>query len=37
LQCVSDLDIPYSAAGKYVDRSREYTNPSQTHECGNWV
>ncbi len=26
----------YSAAGKYVDRSREYINPSQTHKCGNW-
>jgi hypothetical protein len=25
----------YSAAGKYVDRSREYINRSQTHECGN--
>jgi hypothetical protein len=26
------------AAGKYVDRSWEYTNrsQSQTHECGNW-
>ncbi len=21
---------------KYVDRSREYINRSQTHECGNW-
>ncbi len=26
----------YSDAGKYVDRSREYLNRSQTHECGNW-
>jgi hypothetical protein len=26
----------YSAAGKYVDRSWEYINSSQTHECGNW-
>jgi hypothetical protein len=26
----------YSAAGKYVDRSWEYINCSQTHECGNW-
>ncbi len=25
-----------SAAEKYVDRSREYINRSQTHECGNW-
>jgi hypothetical protein len=25
----------YSAAGKYVDRSWEYINRSQTHECGN--
>ncbi len=22
--------------GKYVDRSWEYINRSQTHECGNW-
>ncbi len=27
----------YSAAGKYVDRSWEYLNLSQTHECGNWA
>ncbi len=26
----------YSAAGKYVDRSWEYINRSQIHECGNW-
>ncbi len=26
----------YSAAGKYVDRSWEYINRSQTHACGNW-
>ena len=26
----------YSAAGKYVDRTWEYINRSQTHECGNW-
>ncbi len=26
----------YSAAGKYVKRSWEYINCSQTHECGNW-
>ncbi len=26
----------YSSAGKYVDRSWEYINLSQTHECGNW-
>ncbi len=25
-----------SAAGKYVDRSWDYINHSQTHECGNW-
>jgi hypothetical protein len=25
----------YSAAGKYLDRSWEYINCSQTHECGN--
>jgi hypothetical protein len=38
---VSDLYIPtighaYSAEEKYVDRSWEYINSSQTHECGNW-
>jgi hypothetical protein len=27
----------YSAAGKYVDRSWEYINCSQTHESGNWA
>ncbi len=26
----------YSAAGKYMDQSGEYTNRSQTHEYGNW-
>jgi hypothetical protein len=26
----------YSAAVNYVDRSWEYKNRSQTHECGNW-
>ncbi len=26
----------YSTAGKYVDRSWEYINRSQPHECGNW-
>jgi hypothetical protein len=26
----------YSAAGKYVDRSWENINRSQTDECGNW-
>ncbi len=26
----------YPDAGKYVDRSWEYINRSQTHECGNW-
>ncbi len=26
----------YSSSGKYVDRSWEYINRSQTHECGNW-
>ncbi len=26
----------YSAAGKLVDRSWEYIDGSQTHECGNW-
>jgi hypothetical protein len=38
---VSDLyfpkiDLPYSAAGNMWNRSWEYTNRSQTHECGNW-
>ncbi len=36
---VSDLypheRFAYSATGKYVDRSWEYINRSQTHECGN--
>jgi hypothetical protein len=26
----------YSTAGKWVDRSWEYINRSQTQECGNW-
>ncbi len=26
----------YFAAAKYGDRSWEYTNCSQKHECGNW-
>ncbi len=26
----------YYAAGKNVDRSWEYINRLQTHECGNW-
>ncbi len=26
----------YSSPGKYVDRSWEYINHSQTHECRNW-
>ena len=30
------LPILNSAAGKYVDRTWEYINRSQTHECGNW-
>ncbi len=40
--CVSERFIyshnrsAYSAAEKYVDRSWEYINRSQTHECGNW-
>ncbi len=28
--------IAYSTSGKYVERSWEYINPSQIHECGNW-
>jgi hypothetical protein len=32
----SYIHVFYSSAGKYVDRSREYINRSQTHECGNW-
>jgi hypothetical protein len=39
-RCVRDLIFPGSvclfAAAKYVDRSWEYKNRSQTHECGNW-
>jgi hypothetical protein len=39
--CVSERFIyshrsGYSATGKYVDRSWEYINRLQTHECGNW-
>ncbi len=38
---VSDLYFndrsAYSAAGKYVERSWEYINHSQTHKCENWV
>ncbi len=26
----------YIAARKYMDKSWEYINRSQTHECGNW-
>ncbi len=26
----------YSAAGKFVDWSREYINRLRTHDCGNW-
>ncbi len=26
----------YFAAAKYVDRSLEYINRSQPHQCGNW-
>jgi hypothetical protein len=39
--CISLRDIyfkdrfAYSAAGKFVDRSWEYINRSQTHKCGN--
>jgi hypothetical protein len=33
---ISRIGSAYSAAGKYVDRSWEYINYSQTHECGNW-
>jgi hypothetical protein len=38
---VRDLNISmdrsvYFAAAKYVDRSWEYINRSQTHECENW-
>ncbi len=34
----SDLYIPTIGlpTGKYVDRSWEYINRSQTYECGNW-
>jgi hypothetical protein len=39
--CDSVCDYSYdrsafSTAGKYVDRSWEYINLSQTHECGIW-
>jgi hypothetical protein len=40
---VSDLYVysydrsAYSVEGKSVDRSWQYINCSQTHECGNWV
>ncbi len=30
------VESAFSAAGKYVDRSLEYINRSQTHKCGNW-
>ncbi len=30
-----DRSASYSAAGKYVERSWDYINRSQTHECGN--
>ncbi len=33
--CIPKIGLP-SAAGKYVDRSWEYINRSQTHECVNW-
>jgi hypothetical protein len=37
---VSELYIPTWVClfcwRKYVDRSWEYINRSQTHECGNW-
>ncbi len=34
---IPTVALPFSAAGKYVDRSWEYLNGSQTHECGNWT
>jgi hypothetical protein len=34
---VPSIGLPILLAGKYVDRSCEYTNRSQTHECGNWA
>ncbi len=39
---VSDLYIPtiatstYFSAAEYADRSREYINRTQKHECRNW-
>ncbi len=37
MRFISFQDGPvYSAAAKYVDRSWEYINRSQTHECRNW-
>jgi hypothetical protein len=32
---IAMIGLPYSAAGKYVDRSWEYKNRSQKHECEN--
>ncbi len=33
---IPTIGSAYSAAGKHVDRSCEYINRSQTHECGIW-
>ncbi len=33
---IARLDLPITIAGKYLDRSWEYINHSQTHECGYW-
>jgi hypothetical protein len=33
---ISRISLPILLPGKYVDRSWEYINRSQTHECGNW-
>jgi hypothetical protein len=30
------IDLSYSAAGNMWNRSWEYINRAQTHECGNW-
>ncbi len=33
---ISRIGLPILLTGKYVDRSWEYINRSQIHECGNW-
>ncbi len=33
---IQTIGLPILPARKYVDRSWEYINSSQTHACGNW-